>query len=93
MITAIVDGEDRTAVMTRLAPDEADPPPSGVWPVECGDHPWSIAEETLAEAWGRTPSDAEIAPYWRQLLDLNALPDPDLVFRGQQLQLPALPAG
>ncbi len=93
VITTIPDDDERTAVMTRLGDDPPGATSPDVWTVECGDHPWSIAEDTLAEAWGRPPSDAEIAPYWRQLLELNALPDPDLVFPAQQLQLPAPPAG
>lgn len=69
----------------------------GTWDVERGDHFWAIAETTLAEAWGRAPTDAEIDPYWRQVVDANRdrlLPphDPDLVYPGQQFVVPTPPA-
>jgi nucleoid-associated protein YgaU len=48
----------------------------------------------LASAWGRPPSDAEIVPYWRQLIEVNraVLADrdnPDLIFPGQLFTVPA----
>jgi nucleoid-associated protein YgaU len=58
-----------------------------------GDHFWRIAEAQVAAAVGRPATDAEIAPYWRDLVAANrdrlADPDnPDLVFPGQQFVLP-----
>jgi hypothetical protein len=66
------------------------------WEVERGDHFWGIAETTLAQAWGRPPTDAEIVGYWRTLIDVNrdrlAPPgDPDLIHPGQRFVLPAPP--
>lgn len=96
VIVAIPDDEGDTAIMERLPEAEPEPdrpaPTSASITVECGDHPWSIAESALADAWGRPPTDAEIDPYWRELLALNHFPDPDLVFNGQVLQLPPTPA-
>ena len=65
--------------------------------VEAGDSFWSIAQATLAEAWERIPSDAETADYWHQVKDTNRdrlLPphDPNLIYPGQVLGLPPVPA-
>ncbi len=65
--------------------------------VEEGDHFWSLAEETLHAEWGRAPSDAEIAPFWAEMVTLNQdrlLPpeDPDLIYPDQRFQLPPIPA-
>jgi DNA-binding SARP family transcriptional activator len=67
-----------------------------VWEVERGDDFWRIAEATLTESWGRTPTDAEIVPYWRQLIEANRdglLPpgDPNLIYPGQEFVLPSPP--
>lgn len=58
-----------------------------------GDHLWSIAERTLTGRLGRQPSDAEVVPYWRTLIDENRgrlvhRGDPDLVLPGQRFLLP-----
>ena len=65
----------------------------GTWTVGPGDHLWGVAERALAEAWGRPPSDAEVDPYWRALIEANRQrlrdpANPDLVFAGQVLVLP-----
>lgn len=59
--------------------------------VAAGDHLWSIAERTLTARLGRMPSDAEVTPYWLELIELNAdrVVDPDLIFSGQVLRLPS----
>lgn len=76
------------------------PQPSGdpvsTWTVRPGDHLWRIAERTLAEAWAREPTDAEIDPYWRDLIDLNRkrlrdAANPDRIFPGQVFELPPVP--
>ncbi len=64
--------------------------------VESGDHFWALAEETLAAGWGRSPTDAEVTPYWSDMIELNRerlLPpgDPDLIHPGQQFLTPPLP--
>lgn len=60
-----------------------------------GDHLWGIAERTLTAAWGRTPSPGELLGYWRQVLAANASRlasgDPDLIFPGEVIDLPAIP--
>lgn len=67
------------------------------WHVERGDHFWSIAERVLADRWGRSPTSAEVDGYWRALVAANrtrlADPDnPDLLFTGQVISLPPVPA-
>lgn len=55
--------------------------------VRPGDSLWTLA----ARALGDGASRAEVASYWRRLLDLNAPAtgaDPDLVHPGQRLRLP-----
>lgn len=89
-------------VPVRDADDDGTPEvqtdPAGAWiDVENGDHFWSIAEETLAEEWGRNPSDSEIAPYWSEVIDANEgrlLPpgDSNLIYPEQRFHLPTPPA-
>ena len=68
------------------------------WVVSSGESLWSIAEESLQDAWGRSEiTDEEVASYWRPLIAANAdrLVDPgnpDLILPGQELTLPAVPA-
>lgn len=71
---------------------------AGTVVVEPGDHFWAIAEETLTQAWGRSPTDAEIAPYWVELVQANEdrlLPpeDPNLIYPDQTFVLPEPPPG
>ena len=66
------------------------------WTVRPGDHLWSIAESTLAQSWGRTPTDEETTEYWQRLIARNrsALTDPgnpDLILPGQVFELPQIP--
>jgi hypothetical protein len=66
---------------------------SPTWTVRPGDHLWGIAAATLRHRLGRAPTDAEVEPYWRRLLDLNRsrLVDPgnpDLIFPTQVFDLP-----
>jgi len=63
------------------------------WTVRPGDHLWGIAAATLRQRLGRVPTDAEVEPYWRRLIDLNRsrLVDPgnpDLIFPTQVFDLP-----
>ena len=64
--------------------------------VEPGDHFWRLAENQLAAAWGRQPTDTEIAPYWSQVVEQNldrlAPPhDPNLIYPNQTFVMPATP--
>lgn len=73
--------------------ESADVRQRNVWQVEPGDHFWSIAERVVAERSGPDPSEDQVAPYWRRLIDANrgALVhprDPDLIYPGQRFVLP-----
>ena len=62
--------------------------------VRPGDHMWALAEHRLSSARGRVVSDSEIAPYWLQVVASNLSRirsgDPDLIFPGEVLVLPAV---
>lgn len=67
-----------------------------IWVVGPGDSFWSIAEELLADAWGRPPTDAETDPVWRGLVERNRgrlvdPGDPDAIHPGQVFEVPPLP--
>lgn len=62
--------------------------------VRPGDHLWGIAARTLAARLGRSPSDAEVVPYWQALIEANrdrlvSRDDPDLIVPGQVFHLPS----
>lgn len=82
-----------TMSVLDAAESAASPPAADdTWVVRPGDSFWSIAEELLADALGRPPSDREVDPHWRRLIEANrdrlATGDPDLLFPGQVLALP-----
>ena len=65
--------------------------------VERGDNFWAISSDVLTEAWGRTPTDAEIHPFWQATVALNtdqlAPPgDPNMIYPNQTFRLPEIPA-
>jgi hypothetical protein len=72
------------------------PVPTGLTEVvvRSGDHMWSLAEQRLNLILGREASDAEIAPYWLQVVGVNLSRirsgDPDLIFPGEILVLPPI---
>jgi hypothetical protein len=75
---------------------EPAPAPASTWTIERGDHLWAIASETLAEAWQRQPTDSEVVPYWRDLIERNRArlvdpANPDYVLPGQVVHLPPVP--
>lgn len=93
------------ATRAAAAPDPPLPPPGSgqgpaaagrTWQVVPGDHFWAVAERVLAEAWERSPTDDEVDPYWRALVQANAAvladpANPDLLFPGQVIAVPAPP--
>lgn len=105
ILRRLPDGEDGTATMRveEAAPSEQEAPPSGQeaptaqeWTTQPGDHFWHIAEATLTDAWGRAPTDAEVTPFWTDVVEANreALDDPanpDLIFPGQVFRVPVPP--
>jgi hypothetical protein len=94
----LVDAVPRSTVTMSLL--EAAPTPvaapvvdDDAWTVSAGDSFWSIADEVLGEHLGRPPTDVEVAPYWRTLIDANRdnllTADPNLLVPGQVLTVPA----
>lgn len=78
------------------APAEAASSASSTYQVQPGDHLWKIAKHTLRAQLGRQPTDSEIDPYWREIIETNraSLPtpaDPNLIFPGQEVRLPPPP--
>lgn len=57
-----------------------------------GDHLWKISKRHLEVRMQRRPSNSEISPYWRQVIDENAenlrSGDPDLIYPGELIELP-----
>lgn len=99
-----LDGDHETPAPPATAPPatatevahEQPGPQAATATVQPGDHFWGIAEQALSDAWGRQPTDAELAPYWRRLIEHNRhrLADPtnpDLLFPGQVVALPEAP--
>ncbi|HSK25028.1 MAG TPA: LysM domain-containing protein [Egicoccus sp.] len=71
---------------------DASPPP-GQHIVVAGESFWRIAADHVAQASDRPAADAEVAMYWRRLIEQNRsrLADPgnpDLLYPGQRLDLP-----
>lgn len=106
VLERLPDGDD---VILRRLPDtegtstlEVEDTPAAessgsTWTAAPGDHLWHIAEATLADAWGRAPTDTEVVPYWTGLVEANrdVLVDPsnpDLIHPGQTFRLPQPPA-
>ncbi|MGH9181989.1 MAG: hypothetical protein ACRDY5_09775, partial [Acidimicrobiales bacterium] len=72
------------------------PPAPRTWTVAPGQHFWAVAEMVLTEAWSRAPSDREMDPYWRTLIETNRLvlrdpANPDLLYPDQVLMIPPPP--
>ena len=62
-----------------------------------GDNMWKLAEAHLERLAGRPVADHEIAPYWVKVIEANRdrirSGDPDLIFPGEVLVLPAWEPG
>lgn len=60
--------------------------------VAAGDNLWNLAERRLEAVLGRTPTDADTAPYWVRVVETNRQRirsgDPDLIFPGEEIVLP-----
>jgi hypothetical protein len=76
----------------RQLEDPADPHAEHV--VVAGESLWTIAHDVVTRELGRPPTDAEVARYWLDLVEVQrpllADPDdPDLIFPGERVRLPA----
>ncbi len=102
-ITTRPDPAKGPITMRELPPEaapNAPPTPTGTaatWTIASGEHLWFVARHTLESTWGRRPTDREVDPYWRALIERNRdrLPDrdlPDLVVPGLVVELPEVPA-
>jgi nucleoid-associated protein YgaU len=81
----------RPAVPAAAAVDQT-------WTIAPGDHLWGLSHRALEVAFGRTPTDTEIADYVSEVIERNrhvfvVRANPDLVFPGQVFARPPLPAG
>ena len=61
--------------------------------VEPGDNLWDLSEDQLAVDLARDPADAEVVPYWLDVIDANRdrlveSGDPSLIHPGQTMVLP-----
>jgi hypothetical protein len=95
-VTGEAPAGEAPAILAEAPAGEA-PAPGKAYEVQPGDHLWSIAERTLADAWGRAPTEDEVMPFLQQLVEMNrgGLVDPgnpDLILPGQTLTVPAPPA-
>ena len=95
-MTPLEDGE-APSTSTDVLVDEPAPPAAtpSTWQVAPGESFWIIAEEVLAEAWHRSPTDEEVDPFWRALVEANrdrlVGDDPDQILPGQVFEVPAVP--
>ncbi len=59
-----------------------------------GDNFWAIADAHLTLVSGNSPTNSQIATYWRRLVDVNRTRitsgNPDLIFPGEELVLPSV---
>jgi nucleoid-associated protein YgaU len=57
-----------------------------------GDHLWKISRRRLDAVLGREPENAEVGPYWREVIEVNRhglrSGDPDLIYPGEMVTLP-----
>ncbi len=62
-----------------------------------GENLWSIARAQLTESNGVAPSNAEVSPYWAELVELNRASlssgNANLIYPGESLQLPVVAVG
>jgi nucleoid-associated protein YgaU len=67
-------------------------PPATVIVVS-GDHIWKISKASLGGKLHREPRNEEVHPYWLETIEINLdslrSGDPDLIYPGEELVLPA----
>jgi hypothetical protein len=96
-IRAVPASTTTTTTTLPSAPAPAPVPPAATsldaeqYVVAPGDSLWSVAASRIGEVTGRAHlADDEIASYWRSVLAANDLANPDLLFVGQTIELPAV---
>ena len=87
--------EARAEAEAEAASTASSSQPVGTLTVRPGDHFWGLAERQLEAAWGRPVTAAEVAPYWRMLIDANqsriSSGNPNIIFPGQTFTAPDTP--
>lgn len=77
-----------------LEPSSRQEPPPGSVIVVPGDNLWKLAEQRMEAVLGRRATDAEVAPYWVEMIEANRnrlrSGDPDLIYPGEELVLPSI---
>jgi nucleoid-associated protein YgaU len=57
-----------------------------------GDHLWKISQARLDNLLGRMATSEEVAPYWREVIEVNRgrllSSDPDLIYPGEVVLVP-----
>jgi hypothetical protein len=89
---------DLEPTTTTVPPDLVPAPsplPEDEVVVQRGDSFWAVAVDVVAEASGSVPSERQVIHYWERLIEANrerlvAPANPDLLFPGQVLVLPAV---
>lgn len=83
----------RTAGETSYPPIPAPTNDADRVVVRQGDHLWKLSAQHLARQFDRAVANSEIAPYWRLTIETNKdrlrSGDPDLIFPGEEVVLPA----
>lgn len=76
----------------RAAEQDPGPEQPARWTVQPGDNLWVISRRHLEGALGHRPTNHEVAPYWRRVIDANTARlisgDPDLIYPGEVIELP-----
>ncbi len=89
---AIADKAGETGYLPVEMKASSDPTVTVV--VERGDHLWKLSAAHLANVLDRDVANREISPYWRETIDANLgslrSGDPDLIYPGEYVALPAI---
>lgn len=93
---ALADTPSAATSTAAPATTQTPTPATAEYRVQPGDHLWGIAATHLSSAGSDTVTDADVVPYWQQVIEHNRdrLVDPgnpDLIVPGQVLVLPELP--
>lgn len=94
LLPADANGDHATLDQTPRDDEMAGEPVAGTVVVERDDNLWTIAQERLESDLGREATDAEVAPYWQQVVTTNQdryiePGNPSLILPGQVLDLPS----
>lgn len=92
MATGVAGASQVRLPVTQPTRPNAEQPTAESVVVARGDHLWKISARHL----GDEASDHEIAPYWRDVVEVNRphleSGDPDLIYPGEVVELPAIRA-